>query len=81
MGVFVDMARRYGYGATTIGLLGLALGVWAMFERFPIIAESGRKPTDVLSYSFWIPVFTVLGVIVGAALDAIARFVRWLLGR
>ena len=58
--------------AKRFALLGAAFGVWLMFEKETLIAESGRKPDDVAWYSFWVPVMGIVGAIAGAAFGVIA---------
>ena len=52
-------------------LVGLAVGVWAMFERVPPMAESGRKPTEVWAYAFWLPIGGTAGTLTGFAVGIV----------
>ena len=53
-------------------MLGAVGGVFMMFGKETLIAESGRKPDDVAWYSFWVPVMGIVGAIAGAAFGVIA---------
>ena len=50
-------------------VLGLVVGVALMFGKAEVIAESGRKPTELGFYAFWIPlslsVASVFGLLLG----------------
>jgi hypothetical protein len=80
VGIYVtsprQVVRNLGCFTTAFLLVGLAVGLWAMVERVVPIAESGRKPTDMLSYAFWVPLCLIVGGIIGQALDAVFRRVR-----
>lgn len=52
-------------------LVGLAIGVWAMFERVPPMAESGRKPTEFWAYAFWLPIGGTFGALAGCAVGIV----------
>src|SRR5258707_1790864 len=58
-------AVRWTIGWTTLGFL---LGVLLMLSKAPPIAESGRKPSDMAFYSFWVPVTSIAGAVVGFCL-------------
>ena len=61
-------------------LIGLVLGVHLMINKVPPIAESGRKPEEILFYAFWVPVCgvagTLLGLVLGTAAAGIAAVIR-----
>lgn len=54
-----------------VALVGVAVGIWAMFERIPPIAESGRKPTEFWFYAFWIPFGAIAGAFIGVVLGTV----------
>jgi len=61
-------------------LVGVLLGVICMFNREPIIADSGAKPAELSYYAFWIPVsgllFAGLGLAVGVVVGSVVFLVR-----
>jgi prolipoprotein diacylglyceryltransferase len=54
-----------------VAVVGVAAGIWAMFERVPPMAESGHKPTEFWFYAFWIPVGAIVGAVVGIVLGSV----------
>ena len=54
-----------------VALVGVAVGIWAMLERIPPMAESGRKPTEFWFYAFWIPIGAIVGAAVGIVLGIV----------
>ncbi len=48
-----------------VALVGVAVGIWVMFERVPPMVESGRKPTEFWFYAFWVPIGAIAGALIG----------------
>src|ERR1044071_1284764 len=57
-------------------LIGAGVGTCFMFDRTPIFAESGGKPSNYGFYAFWIPWLAGFGAVVGLGLGVIAVIVR-----
>ena len=53
-------------------ILGAVFGVFLMFGKETLIAESGRKPDYILWYWFWIPVMGIVGAFTGVGFGVIA---------
>lgn len=54
---------------------GVALGVWLTLARVPFYADSGAKPTDIGSYSFWIAIGGIVGAVAGMVIGVIAALI------
>ncbi len=64
--------RRVGRWTVGFTAVGFVLGLLLMFAKAPPFAESGHKPDDVMFYSFWVPICSVLGSMAGLALGTLS---------